>query len=408
MRSAYHQWVRVAIFNLLLVALLGFVMRYKIVYPLPWIHQKHVLHAHSHFAFSGWISQLLMIFLVSCLRETAGSFRRYKPLLIANLVTAYGMLLSFPFQGYGWVSISFSTASILVSYWFAWMFWRDLNRQLLPAANWFKASLFFLVISSLGAFALSVMLANHWVNQQWYLAAVYFFLHFQYNGWFFFACMGLLFTMLGYHQHLLKYQQHIFRLFVFACLPAYCLSVLWLSLPIWVYVIVVAAAIAQVAGCFYFWKMIRAHRNYFKTDWPLMAQRTGLLAFLALAIKLLLQLFSTVPSLSDLAFGFRPIVIGYLHLVLLGIISLFLLTALLVFTKHLQLSLMRKGVFVFVTGILLNEILLMIQGVCAMAYIAVPGIQELLLLVSVCLLTGAVMIFSGYRKSVYEQAHNLL
>lgn len=401
MKNAYHKWVRIAIFNLLLVALLGFVMRYKIVFPLSWIDQKHVLHAHSHFAFSGWITQLLMVFLISSLQEKDGALRRYKPILKANLVTAYGMLLSFPFQGYGWISISFSTASIFVSYWFAWMFWKDINRQLLPAANWFKAALFFLVISSFGAFGLSVMMANQWINQQWYLAAVYFFLHFQYNGWFFFACMGLLFTMLSQHFPTLKYQQRIFRFFALSCIPAYCLSVLWLSLSLWVYIFIAIAAIAQVAGCFYLWKMIVAQKQYFKREWPRMAQRTGLLAFLALAIKLLLQLFSTIPSLSDLAFGFRPIVIGYLHLVLLGIISLFLLTVLLVFTKKYPLTLMRKGITVFVSSILLNEIVLMMQGVCAMAYISVPGIQELLLLIALGLVTGAAMIFFGYRKPVY-------
>lgn len=401
MGNAYHKWVRIAIFNLFLVALLGFIMRYKIVYPLPWVHQKHVLHAHSHFAFSGWITQLLMIFLVSCLQEKERALRRYEPILKANLFTAYGMLLSFPFQGYGLVSIGFSTASILVSYWFAWLFWRDVNQQLLPAANWFKAALFFLIISSFGAFGLSVMMANHWINQQWYLAAVYFFLHFQYNGWFFFACMGLFFTMLSQHLPVLKYQQRIFKLFALACLPAYCLSVLWLSLPLWVYILIAIAAMAQVAGCFYLWKTIVVHKNYFKREWPLMAQRTGLLVFLALAIKLLLQLSSTVPSLSDLAFGFRPIVIGYLHLVLLGIISLFLLTVLQVFTKQQQLPLMRKGITVFVSSILLNEILLMLQGICAMAYISLPGIQELLLLVALGLLTGSAMIFFGYRKPVY-------
>ena len=45
----------------------------------------------------------------------------------------------------------------------------------------------------------------------------------------------------------------------------------------------------------------------------------------ALSAKFLLQLGSTIPALSQLGFGFRPIVIAYLHLVLLAVISLFLL-----------------------------------------------------------------------------------
>ena len=53
------------------------------------------------------------------------------------------------------------------------------------------------------------------------------------------------------------------------------------------------------------------------------------LSFLALTIKFMLQSGSVIPSLSTLAFGFRPIVIGYLHLVLLGFTTLFLLGSML-------------------------------------------------------------------------------
>ncbi|MEY3762201.1 MAG: hypothetical protein RL281_806, partial [Pseudomonadota bacterium] len=49
------------------------------------------------------------------------------------------------------------------------------------------------------------------------------------------------------------------------------------------------------------------------------------LVVIAVSIKLFLQLGSTVHFLSDLAFSFRPIVIGYLHLVLLGVITLFII-----------------------------------------------------------------------------------
>lgn len=400
MGNAYNQWIRIAVLNLLLVAVLGFIMRYKIVFSLPWVHQKHILHAHSHFAFSGWITQLLMIFMVAGFTGPEQTLRRYTPIFKANLLTAYGMLLSFPFQGYGWLSISCSTASILVSYWFAWQFWSDIKRQQPIAGNWFKAALLFLVMSSLGAFGLSFMMANHWVNQAWYLASVYFFLHFQYNGWFFFACMGLLFTLLGKYPQVIRYQSTIFRLFALACVPAYFLSVLWLSLPLWAYLLIATAALAQVVGCWLLFRMLLGAWPYCTKDWPVLARRTAALCFLALVIKLLLQLLSTIPALSDLAFGFRPIVIGYLHLVLLGIISLFLLTVLQLFSQPPSAFLLRKGVVVFVCSIAANEVLLMLQGLCAMFYIVVPYIQEALLLVALGLLTGAAMIFFSFRRPV--------
>src|ERR1035437_8675892 len=102
-------------------------------------------------------------------------------------------------------------------------FWKDLNR--LPAKSvshlWFKAALIFNIISSIGAFALAYMLANKMQHPSWYLATIYYFLHFQYNGWFFFTCMGLLCSKLvtaGVKQLFLK---RIFLMFVLACVPTY-------------------------------------------------------------------------------------------------------------------------------------------------------------------------------------------
>ena len=252
MELPVRRWVSIALFNLLIVACIGVVLRYKILYPLPIVDQKHLLHGHSHFAFVGWISQAIMTMLVIYLENKTAepAYKRYKWLLYTNLLTAYGMLITFPIEGYGLYSIIFSTASIFVSYIFGITYWRDLNRQKKeePAHLWFKASLLFNAVSSLGAFALAVMMVKRVVFQNAYLAAEYFYLHFQYNGWFFFSCMGL-FTgvihRLGFESKLLR---RIFWVFSFAFVPAYFLSALWMDLPVWVYILVVISAIAQVIG----------------------------------------------------------------------------------------------------------------------------------------------------------------
>ena len=125
--TALNRFTRYALLNLLLVAAIGVVLRYKIAFYFPWIDQKHLLHAHSHFAFSGWVSHLLMVLLVRYLvqQSITGTWRMYRLLINANLVCAYGMLFSFSWQGYGMLSISFSTASIFISYVFAVQFWKD-------------------------------------------------------------------------------------------------------------------------------------------------------------------------------------------------------------------------------------------------------------------------------------------
>jgi|GEM_PF-4694984 len=54
-----NKWLRWALINLVLVALYGTLMRYKIAFNFPYLEQKNLLHAHSHFAFAGWISHVL-------------------------------------------------------------------------------------------------------------------------------------------------------------------------------------------------------------------------------------------------------------------------------------------------------------------------------------------------------------
>ncbi len=401
MHFTLQRYTKFALFNLLLVASIGVILRYKIAFSLPFIDQKHLLHGHSHFAFSGWISQALMVLFVNYLQQqsSVNILKKYQWLFIANLITAYGMLISFPLQGYGLYSIIFSTLSIFVSYAFVVQFWKDLSalRKNNISHWWMKAALFFNALSSLGAFSLAFMMATKNMHQNWYLAAVYFFLHFQYNGWFFFACMGLATAKFFVHvpRQTLK---TIFWLFAAACIPAYVLSALWLPIPGWTYAIVVLAAFSQVAGWLLTLLQVKKQFPFFRAAIAKDVRWIIVLAGVALTIKLLLQLGSTIPSLSVLAFGFRPIVIGYLHLILLGVITLYLL-GFFMHQQYISLSPASvRAVKIFVGGIILNELLLMVQGIAAMTYTPLPYINELLLAAALVLFTGILLINISQKK----------
>lgn len=403
MNKELHRWLRICFINLLIVSLLGILMRYKIAYSFPYLQQKFILHAHSHFAFAGWITQAIMSLMVFFLgRHQPDAFPRYRKILWANLITAYGMLLSFPFQGYGAVSITFSTLNIFTGYWFAVTYWRSLDR--LPerrrSHSWFRAALVFNAISSFGAFFLAYLMVSKNFHHHWYLAAVYFYLHFQYNGWFFFGCMGMLTNQMERRGLAVDFMRPVFLMFAAACIPAYFLSALWLPIPVVVYVLVVASAIAQVVAGVLLYKGIRKANFSSLMNGSRTGRKLVLLAGIALAIKLLLQLGSTIPSLSDLAFGFRPIVIGYLHLVLLAVISLFILGFL--FSAQM-LNNNRgaiRGAWVFTAGIMLNEVLLMGQGIAAMSYQGVPFADLALLIAGIVMFAGLLMLNLSIRPAL--------
>jgi len=400
-------WLKFSLINLLIVALLGLLMRYKIGFEFPYLDQKHIQHSHSHFAFSGWLTHTLMVLMIVYLEKRAKNienrfFKKYNLLLTANLICAYGMLVFFIIQGYGLFSIIFSTASIVVACVFAYYFIKDL--KLISdedmSKNWFKVALFFNVISSLGTFALAYMMITKNILQNEYLASIYYYLHFQYNGWFFFACMGLLFSFLQLKLSENPFFKRTFWLFFLACIPAYFLSTLWLDLPFWIYILTVIAAFIQVYTWFRFLIIIIKTKRYFLENIPFFLRFILLFVGFALSVKFLLQLGSTIPAISQLAFGFRPIVIAYLHLILLAIISLFLLFY--VYANHFIFinKQIKIGLTIFTIGVLLNEIILAIQGIASFSYTPIPIANEMLFGAAIILVLGiGITTFHSIKKS---------
>lgn len=391
------KWIRVTLVGLLVVAFLGALMRYKIAFSFPFLNQKNLQHAHSHFAFGGWVSQMLMIFMIHLVRASSLQLRRYQQILVANLVLAYAMLISFSIQGYGVVSIVLSTTSIFLSFYFAWCYWKDLRRHTaIVQKQWFILALLCNILSSAGTFVLAWMMATKSFEQHSYLASVYWYLHFQYNGWFFFACMGL---FVQYYHSLtgITINKNVWRLMGASILPAYGLSTLWLPLPLWIYLLIVAASFAQFAGWVLFLRQTISHSFYSK-----LAPLTRLLLtylVIACTLKISLQLGSVIPAVSKFAFGFRPVVIAYLHLVLLAIISIFLLTN--IFLQELipMSKPLRRATLLFAIGVLLNEGVLGIQGIASISYTVIPFANEMLFAIAVFLVISMAMLLHAFSKS---------
>ena len=390
------KWITLTVFSLLLVAILGVLLRYKISFSIPLINQKYLQHSHSHFAMSGWVSQCLMVLLASTVSSSFNEahFKKYNFILWLNLGIAYGMLLSFLFQGYGTYSIILSTLSLLAVFYFGIQLWRDMNKAAVRKACfiWYKAAILFNILSAIGIAELAYIMATHIFDIKLQQATTYFFLHFQYNGWFIFACLGLGIELLNQKQIQIKGLRNFFWIYALGCVPAYLLSVLWLPLPLWMYIIVILAALSLISGWVWFLLQILKQLPAFTLNMPLVSRRLFACAGIAFTIKVILQAGSTIPSLNHLAFGYRPIVIGYLHLVFLGIVTLFLL-GYLFYMGYLSIHRIRKlGVTLFVIGIILNELMLMMHGLTAMGYYTMPYINEMLLGITLLMLTGVILI----------------
>jgi hypothetical protein len=389
MDKSLRKWFGWGLLNLAIVALYGVTMRYKIAFDFPFFEQKNLLHAHSHFAFSGWISQFLyagLALIVFPYLDQAKQ-RKYHALLALNLLASFGMLIAFTIQGYKAVSISISTFSIFIAVAFAITFIKDycFLPKSHPSKKWATVALALNILSAIGPLFLAYMMATKNINHNYYLGSVYYYLHFQYSGWFFFGSMAVVANYLP-SISLDKY----FRVFALTVFPTFFLSVLWLKLPSWLYIITVLATFLQ----FFTWLLLALKLwKHFKSKAKTWISYFFYISAIALTLKFTLQAVSVIPSLSQLVFGFRPIVIAYLHLVLLGVYTLFLI-GFLFEQKVIQPSKSAKLMaFIFVIGVLLNELFLGVQGMMAFAYLPVPLINEMLLGASVILLFGSFGLF---------------
>ena len=387
-------WLRIALINFLLVGLLGLLMRLKMILPMPWINQKFLLHAHSHFAFTGWVTHALMVLVLVVVARQWNLTKKGQWLVLANIFTAYGMLVTFMLQGYALYSITFSTLNILVSFFFAAYVWNLTKNQ------WFRMAVFLLVFSSIGTFFLSYLMVTHNLDSRKQLAAVYFYLHFQYNGWFLFACLGLLHSWLKSTGITMRREKMLYTVTALASIPTYFLSVLWWKdMPTWLYVVVVVVTLAQLVAWF-IW-LIEFSRKFPVLNRTLskLTAITLLVVGAALSIKVVLQALSLVPELSQLAYGYRPIVIGYLHLILLMVISLFIVAYLIGNHVLRENKWVRIGMYVTISGIVLNELLLMVQGLSGMLRVYVPYTAQGLAGASVVICLGLLIVCCGqYQK----------
>lgn len=397
-------WIRVSLINFCVVALAGVVLRYKISFSLPFVNHKYLLHGHSHFAFTGWVALVLMAFMVRYLQSRGinTGYKKYHWILVSNCITAYGMLITFILQGYALLSIIFSVLSIIVSYLFIGYLWKDLNkvREQSYAPVWLKTALAIWAFSSLGAFTLAYLMANHIMVQEYYFGAVYFFLHFQYNGWFLFACFGLLSGWLYQNGNAasMRPQRKLFWIMAITVAPTYFLSVLWLRLPKPLHWIADLSGALQLLVLFYLVQIFVAVRSNRRNDLHPTTGYLWTMVFIAFIVKIILQFLSLIPMLSKYAFGFRPIVIGYLHLSFLGVVSFFILGYINQFLKQAQLRLSTLGVILFTAGVLLQEIILMAQGLEVMEFEPLPHANTILLGAAIAMATGLLVITIGINR----------
>ena len=401
-----NKWIDLSILSLLVIGLSGVVLRSKIVFELPLINYNHLLEAHAHFTFGGWVTLALLFLMVYELLPGSVSSRRiYQWLLGSILAGAWAMFLTFLFAGYETISVIASVFFILVTYVFAWVFIGDVLKAKLPATVSALAicSVVSLVLSSAGSYILFFVFYTKSLDAILYRDALFTYLHFQYNGFFTLAIISLLFHHIGQrveakgHRNMSRFA----LLLIISIIPSLFLSYLWQSPGPVLRVVAVSGSVLLLGSFCFFVLASKSLYVIYREEKPVIR----LLIFLSMgsfALKIFLQCFTIFPGIGNEIFGNRPIIMGFLHLVFLGFTSLFVLAY---FAKkgYLDISLRstRTGLLVFALAVLLNETLLMSQGLATTMLL--PGgnvFPWLLWLAGLCLLFGISLVYIARRHTL--------
>ncbi len=365
----------IALFYFLLVALLGLFLRLFFVVPIP-ANFRFVVHGHSHIALLGWVYISLTTLIYKMFLSEENYAATYKRIFWFTQITLLGMLFTFPFTGYAMFSITFSTLFLFASYLMAWFVLKRTPQKYRDRFSFkcIKASLWYLVISSIGPWAVGGVMATLGKTSIWYKMSIYFYLHFQYNAWFIFALCGILFYLLE-QRNLIPEKRHFqsfFRLLNAAVILSFFLSVLWVE-PHWIFYVL--AGLGAVLQLFAFGKFYLLLKPLWKEErLPFTPFQQLLLKIVAILLcgKLLMQLLSGIPFFANLAFNYPDLVIGYLHWTFLGVVSI----SLFVFLEAAGLYRISRPVFwVYFGAFCITEALIFFKGTAA--WLEIPFFTDL-------------------------------
>lgn len=395
---------RVALLFFLVAASMGLLLRWAFVGDLPWMHYRFWVHAHSHVALLGWLYLGVYALLSRVMvPEALRSKPAYRWNVMLTAIAVAGMAVAFPIQGYGGWAIAFSVMHGLLSYHWAWHLWRDSRAE--GAVRQFTGwAIVFLILGSLALWALPVIILTGYQGKAIYYMAVQWYLHFQFNGWLIFACLALFFQWAHDAGAIwpTSFGTWFLRLMIVSCFLTYALAIAWSHPGLWVFLVNSAGVILQLAALIVLVlgvKKVLPAMERLADNWTKVLLGVAAGSFV---LKILIQSVVVAPYIATISFTIRNFVLGFIHLILLGVVSFFLFAQ----ARHLGwLTLNRRvnriGMILLLIGFVGTECWLFLQGTLFWGSLGfLPFYYEVLFALSVCLPAGiAFILFDQARLS---------
>ena len=319
---------------------------------------RFLTHAHSHVAMLGWVYLILFVLIVHYFVPEKKPI--YNRLFWFTQFAVVGMMLSFPFQGYAAVSITFSTLHIFCSYYFVYLIWKHHKTESIVTQKLLKTALLFMLLSTAGVWCLGPAVSMLGQTSAFYQIAIQFFLHFQFNGWFLIAVVAIFFHVLQLKDS--KQFRLFFILLVISTVLTLALPINWFAPHIALYWINGLGVFIQLLTLIVLLKLIKPYQLVLLKNNSKLTIYMFVFAIFCLFLKILTQLLSLIPEVSEVAYQHRKFVIGFIHLLMLGVITGFLFGFVLQNSWVTFNTWLKFGVYTFVLGFVLTEMFLILQG----------------------------------------------
>lgn len=382
---------------------MGLVLRYAALGEATGFDYRNMLHAHSHIAALGWVYQMMYLLIVRSYvpENTQESKRSFGRLFIVTQLSVVGMMVSFPLQGYGIYSIISSALHILCTYFFLFL----LLKHSAPRNNLEKAAIrafcLFLMLTTAGIIGLAMSINFYGKGSVQYLLSIQFYLHFLFSGAFVFGLLAILFRKMPddvKEGSVRKGIQGIYWI-ALSVLFGFSLPMMWFYPgEIW-YTLYGVSVFQQAAGTVLLYKsavglVSESFRRSGTAVRVLLAFSTA--GFIA---KVLIQSALIFPLFITAAFEIRNLFIGYIHLLMLGVVSGAMLCIVLSdsSTDSRQQDRFILPSALFVAGVFATEIVIFIQGLAHFTGFAnIPNYPLLLFVLSLLIVLAVVLFLLRY------------
>lgn len=390
-------FIRISSFYLLVTAAIGLLLRWAFISEVSWLHYRFWVHGHSHAGILGWvfISLVVLINLFFISKDDI-SRNSMKYCLYGIALTVLGMVVAFPLQGYGPFSIVFSTLHGLISYYCLFLIYKSIKSNGIPE-TYLKIAIGFYVLSTFSLWAIPVIMFLGMQGEAIYYWAIQFYLHFQFNGWIIFGCLSLFFKWAELNDINLnmKYERAFRYLLSISCFGTYSLAIAWSNPEKIIFYINSLSVLIQFGALIAFFVMIYDSRKslYDKSEyWFRILLGIALMSFI---LKIGIQTVIVIPEFAQISFTIRNFVIGFIHLILLGLGTFFMLAMIRYWGLIRKYSFLLNSAFMLlIAGFLGTELILFIQGIFFWFELGfLPAYYIILFSASLVLFFGVLLLF---------------